>query len=133
MHTDVHRFGRRNILALATTCKLYAVGLYDEVRCAQRSNALVRWPLCGAVVYLKRTIRVRDGLVNGAPLLVLYVSGDFAETLSLSSISTWQAHTAAVRNAALQTEHVHVLVPLPREVVPVPVVHVLRMVRLICT
>ena len=86
MHTDVHRFGRRDILALATTCKLYAVGLYDEVRCAQRSNALVRWPLCGAVVYLKRTIRVRDGLVNGAPLLVLYVSGDFAETLTLSPL-----------------------------------------------
>ena len=83
MHTDVHRFGRRNILALATTCKLYAVGLYDEVRCAQRSNALVRWPLYGAVVYLHKTVRVRDGLVNGAPLLVLRVSGDFAETQSL--------------------------------------------------
>lgn len=53
-------FGRDNLLALASTCKLYAKGLQDEVRRFKKlATALVAWPASGAVVMLAKIVAER--------------------------------------------------------------------------
>jgi hypothetical protein len=77
------RFGRSSILALATTCKYYAKGLYNEVRCARLAAAVVAWPSPGMVVQLKKNLDIRAGLVNGAHFVVLAVTGDLVDVQAI--------------------------------------------------
>ena len=65
----VRRFGRTSILSLACTCRMYHLGLRNEVRKAKLSTAIVEWPSSGAVVALTRNLASR-GLVNGTLCIV---------------------------------------------------------------
>ena len=86
--SNVRSFGWNIIIALASTSKLYAEGLYDELRRAKRlTRAVVAWPARGAVVVLTNNFDVNAGLDDGTSFQVIRVLGDHLHLVEAQALA----------------------------------------------